>query len=58
MPIAPYRVDVKVPGPNKLVVKGTGEVGIIGVAAAVANDIFYTTGERVREFSITPDDLL
>lgn len=34
-------------------VKGLGEIGIVGVAAAVANAIFHATGKRVREFPIT-----
>lgn len=44
--------------PNKLGVKGIGEVAIVGVAAAVANAIFNATGKRVRELPITPDKLL
>ncbi|MDQ3711433.1 MAG: xanthine dehydrogenase family protein molybdopterin-binding subunit [Acidobacteriota bacterium] len=44
--------------PNKLGVKGIGEVGIVGVAAAVANAIFNATGKRIRELPITPDKLL
>ncbi|GAB3783902.1 xanthine dehydrogenase family protein molybdopterin-binding subunit [Spirosoma horti] len=43
---------------NKLGVKGIGEVGIVGVAAAVANAIFNATGKRIRELPITPDKLL
>jgi xanthine dehydrogenase YagR molybdenum-binding subunit len=43
---------------NPLGVKGLGEIGIIGVAAAVANAIFHATGKRIREFPITPDKLL
>ncbi|HEX8736305.1 MAG TPA: xanthine dehydrogenase family protein molybdopterin-binding subunit [Pyrinomonadaceae bacterium] len=43
---------------NKLGVKGIGEVGIVGVAAAVANAIFNATGKRVRELPITPDKLI
>ncbi len=43
---------------NKLGVKGIGEVGIVGVAAAVANAVFNATGKRVRELPITPDKLL
>lgn len=43
---------------NKLGVKGIGEVGIVGVAGAVANAIFNATGKRVRELPITPDKLL
>ncbi|RZK76106.1 MAG: hypothetical protein EOO85_12185, partial [Pedobacter sp.] len=44
--------------PNKLGVKGIGEVGIVGVAAAIANAIFNATGKRVRNLPITPDKLL
>jgi len=43
---------------NKLGVKGIGEVGIVGVAAAVANAIFNATGKRIRTLPITPDKLL
>jgi xanthine dehydrogenase YagR molybdenum-binding subunit len=43
---------------NKLGVKGLGEVGIVGVAGAVANAIFNATGKRVRDLPITPDKLL
>jgi xanthine dehydrogenase YagR molybdenum-binding subunit len=37
---------------------GIGEVGIVGVAAAVANAIFHATGRRVRDLPITLDKLL
>lgn len=43
---------------NTLGVKGIGEVGIVGVAAAVANAIFNATGKRIRNLPITPDKLL
>lgn len=43
---------------NTLGVKGIGEVGIVGVAAAVANAVYNATGKRVRELPITPDKLL
>lgn len=43
---------------NRLGVKGIGEVGIVGVAAAVSNAIFNATGKRVRDLPITPDKLL
>ncbi len=43
---------------NKMGVKGIGEVGIVGVAGAVANAIFNATGKRVRDLPITPDKLL
>ncbi len=37
---------------------GIGEIGITGVAAAVANAIYNATGTRVRDLPITPDKLL
>jgi xanthine dehydrogenase YagR molybdenum-binding subunit len=43
---------------NALGSKGVGEIGIVGVAAAVANAIYHATGKRVREFPITMDKLL
>jgi xanthine dehydrogenase YagR molybdenum-binding subunit len=43
---------------NPLGIKGVGEIGIIGVAAAVANAIYHATGKRVRDLPITPDKVL
>ena len=43
---------------NKMGIKGIGEVGIVGVAAAIANAIFNATGKRVRNLPITLDKLL
>ncbi len=43
---------------NPLGIKGVGEIGIIGTAAAVANAIYHATGKRIRDFPITPDKLL
>lgn len=43
---------------NPLGVKGVGEIGMVGVAAAVANAVFHATGKRVRELPITLDKLL
>jgi len=43
---------------NPLGVKGVGELGIVGTAAAIANAIFHATGKRVRELPITIDKLL
>ncbi|HET9752142.1 MAG TPA: xanthine dehydrogenase family protein molybdopterin-binding subunit, partial [Myxococcales bacterium] len=39
-------------------VKGIGEIGITGVAAAIANAVFNATGRRIRKLPITPDKLL
>ena len=38
--------------------KGVGELGISGVAAAIANAVYNATGVRVREYPITLDKLL
>jgi xanthine dehydrogenase YagR molybdenum-binding subunit len=43
---------------NVLGAKGLGEIGIVGVAAAVANAVFHATGRRVRDLPITLDKLL
>jgi xanthine dehydrogenase YagR molybdenum-binding subunit len=42
---------------NPLGIKGVGEIGIVGVAAAVANAIYHATGKRVRDLPITLDKL-
>jgi xanthine dehydrogenase YagR molybdenum-binding subunit len=39
-------------------VKGIGEIGITGTAAAIANAVFNATGKRIRTLPITPDKLL
>ena len=38
--------------------RGIGEIGITGVAAAIANAVFNATGKRVRDLPITLDKLL
>ena len=43
---------------NALGVKGVGEIGIIGVAAAIANAVYHATGRRFRLLPITIDQLL
>jgi len=43
---------------NELGVKGMGEVGMIGIPAAIANAVFHATGRRIRDLPITPDKLL
>lgn len=43
---------------NPLGSKGVGEIGIVGVAAAVANAVYHATGKRIRELPITLDKLL
>ena len=43
---------------NPLGSKGVGEIGIVGVAAAVANAVYHATGKRIRQLPITLDKLL
>lgn len=43
---------------NSLGARGIGEIGITGVAAAVANAIYNATGVRVRDLPITLDKVL
>jgi xanthine dehydrogenase YagR molybdenum-binding subunit len=43
---------------NPAGVKGIGEVGITGCAAAIANAVYNATGVRVRDLPIRPENLL
>ena len=51
-------VDEQDPEASPLGVKGVGEIGIVGVAPAIANAIWHATGRRIRSLPITPDKLL
>ena len=70
--LAEYHIPVNADGPeidvifvdtedahiNPLGVKGVGEIGIVGVPAAIANAVYHATGVRVRELPLTPDKVL
>jgi xanthine dehydrogenase YagR molybdenum-binding subunit len=43
---------------NPLGIKGIGEIGIVGMNAAVANAVFHATGKRIRDLPIRADRLL
>ena len=43
---------------NPLGAKGLGEIGIVGMAAAISNAIYHATGRRVRDLPITLDKLI
>ncbi|MBD8655744.1 xanthine dehydrogenase family protein molybdopterin-binding subunit [Oxalobacteraceae sp. CFBP 13730] len=43
---------------KQLGAKGVGEIGIVGVAAAISNAIFHATGTRLRTTPMTPAKLL
>lgn len=49
-------VDDKVVNP--LGVKGCGEIGQVGAAAAIANAVFHATGRRIHELPIRVEHLL
>ena len=46
------------PHVNELGVKGIGEIGNTGTAAAIVNAIYHATGKRIRELPVTPDKLI
>jgi xanthine dehydrogenase YagR molybdenum-binding subunit len=43
---------------SRLGAKGVGEIGMVGVAAAVCNAIYHATGRRVRSTPMTPDKVM
>ncbi|WP_436294686.1 xanthine dehydrogenase family protein molybdopterin-binding subunit, partial [Variovorax sp. LjRoot178] len=43
---------------NPLGVKGMGELGMVGIPAAIANAVYHATGKRIRDLPITPEKLL
>jgi xanthine dehydrogenase YagR molybdenum-binding subunit len=43
---------------NPVGVKGIGEIGIVGMNAAVANAVFNATGKRIRDLPIRSETLL
>ncbi len=43
---------------NPVGARGMGEIGITGIAAAIANAVYHATGKRIRELPITQDKLI
>jgi xanthine dehydrogenase YagR molybdenum-binding subunit len=39
-------------------IKGLGEIGVVGVSAAIANAIYHATGRRIRSLPIAVEQLL
>ncbi|WP_332818896.1 aldehyde oxidoreductase molybdenum-binding subunit PaoC [Sphingopyxis sp.] len=51
-------LDETDPTTSPMKAKGVGELGICGVAAAVANAVYNATGVRVRNYPVTLDKLI
>jgi xanthine dehydrogenase YagR molybdenum-binding subunit len=65
VPVNPDIGDVEIimipeddPHVNEIGVKGIGEIGIVGAAAAIANAVYHATGKRIRDLPIAPEKLL
>ncbi|GGM31671.1 hypothetical protein GCM10009425_47830 [Pseudomonas asuensis] len=43
---------------NEFGARGIGEIGITGLAAAIANAVYHATGKRIRDLLITLDKLM
>jgi hypothetical protein len=39
-------------------IKGLGEIGVVGVSAAIANAVYHATGQRIRSLPITVDGVV
>ena len=39
-------------------IKGIGEIGVVGISAAIANAVYHATGRRIRSLPITVEQLL
>jgi xanthine dehydrogenase YagR molybdenum-binding subunit len=51
-------VEENDPHVNPVGVKGIGEIGLVGAAAAIANAVFHATGKRIRDLPISPEKLI
>jgi xanthine dehydrogenase YagR molybdenum-binding subunit len=51
-------LDETDPMSSPMKAKGVGELGLCGVAAAIANAVYHATGVRVRDYPITLDKLI
>jgi xanthine dehydrogenase YagR molybdenum-binding subunit len=43
---------------NAMGVRGIGEIGLAGIAAAITNAVYHATGVRVRDLPVHVEDLL
>ncbi len=54
-PIDVYFIGKPDPHISPIGARGAGEIGITGVAAAIANAVFNATGKRLRDLPLTPE---
>ncbi|HEV7920357.1 MAG TPA: xanthine dehydrogenase family protein molybdopterin-binding subunit [Thermoanaerobaculia bacterium] len=57
-PIDVILVEEDDPHVNPIGAKGIGEIGIVGVAPAIANAVYHATGKRVRDLPVTIEKVL
>ncbi|WP_432378050.1 xanthine dehydrogenase family protein molybdopterin-binding subunit [Duganella sp. P38] len=43
---------------SRIGAKGVGEIGLVGVSAAISNAIYHATGRRVRSTPMTPEKVM
>lgn len=53
-----FFVDEHDPHASKIGARGIGELGEVGVAAAITNAIYHATGKRIRELPVHIEDLV
>jgi CO/xanthine dehydrogenase Mo-binding subunit len=52
-------IFVGTPDPARPIgIKGIGEIGVVGVSAAIANAVYHATGRRIRSLPIMVEQLL
>jgi len=52
---------IMVPEEDKIIplgIKGIGEIGVVGTAAALANAVYNATGQRLRDLPLRIDSLI
>jgi CO/xanthine dehydrogenase Mo-binding subunit len=55
---APHRLDEEDERLDPIGGKGTGEIGTVGTAAAIANAVYHATGTRIRDLPLRFERIL
>ena len=56
--IETYFIDKPDPHTNPLGTKSVGEIGTVGISAAIANAVYHATGKRIRDLPLKLEKLL